>query len=103
MVSHNSNQLTLRQLLDLQARLPKAIEFARARERAKVMRELATLAEKKGFTLPDLFGGHRSRRSLAPKYINPDDNSETWVGRGRRPKWLVTKIRKGAKLEHFTV
>ena len=101
MVNTNVNQLSLRQLRDLQAQLPLAITIARDRERAKLIQKLGALAEKNGFTLRELVGGQGRRKSFAPRYINPENKSETWTGRGRRPKWLVTKIRKGRELEHF--
>ena len=101
MVNTNVNQLSLRQLRDLQAKLSMAIGVARDRERATLIQKLGTLAEKSGFTLRELVGGQGRRKFFVPKYINPENKSETWTGRGRRPKWLVTKIRKGRKLEHF--
>ena len=103
MASVNVEGLNLKQLLELQDKLPKAVAAARNRERAEVIQRLSILAEKKGFTLSDLVGGRRRRKSLVATYVNPDDSSESWTGRGRRPKWLVAKILKGAKLEHFAV
>ena len=37
------------------------------------------------------FGGGRGGkgRKVAAKYANPDDPTETWTGRGRKPRWLV--------------
>jgi DNA-binding protein H-NS len=34
-----------------------------------------------------------------PRYRNPDDASQTWSGRGRRPKW-VTEALAGGKTLH---
>jgi DNA-binding protein H-NS len=42
-------------------------------------------------------------RKVAPKYRNPDNRSETWAGRGMKPKWLATALKGGKKLEHFAV
>lgn len=33
------------------------------------------------------------------KYRNPDDPSQTWSGRGRRPRWLSEALEAGRKLE----
>ena len=39
----------------------------------------------------------------AIKYANPDDHSQTWTGRGRRPFWLLARLKKGASLEDFAI
>jgi DNA-binding protein H-NS len=47
--------------------------------------------------------GSGSRGPVAPKYRNPENPSETWTGRGLRPRWLVAAMRGGRKLEHFSI
>jgi DNA-binding protein H-NS len=45
--------------------------------------------------------GHGGRRaSVAPKYRNPENPTETWAGRGLRPRWAV---KGGKKLEDFAI
>jgi DNA-binding protein H-NS len=49
--------------------------------------------------------GERPRRrypAVLPKYRNPQ-TSETWSGRGKRPRWLVAAIKSGRKMEEFRV
>jgi DNA-binding protein H-NS len=38
-----------------------------------------------------------------PIYRNPDNPSETWSGRGLRPKWLATLISTGKQIEDFRI
>jgi len=40
---------------------------------------------------------------LKAKYRNPANRTETWAGRGLKPKWLVGLMSKGKKLEDFAV
>src|ERR1700744_4508576 len=40
---------------------------------------------------------------VLPKYQNPDKPSETWAGRGKRPRWLTAQLRSGKKLEDFRI
>ena len=40
---------------------------------------------------------------LAPKYRNPDNPSETWAGRGLKPRWLAAALKGGKKLEYFSI
>jgi DNA-binding protein H-NS len=44
-----------------------------------------------------------ARGSVAPKYRNPENHSETWAGRGLKPRWLAAALKAGKKLEHFSI
>lgn len=94
--------MSLKQLLDLRDRVDQAIAEKRDRDRAKVRQELAELAQKHGFSVKEVLGLSKGR-GTAIKYRNPDNPSETWTGRGRKPNWLNAKLSKGSKLEQFAV
>jgi DNA-binding protein H-NS len=51
------------------------------------------------------FNGLRpgARGPVAPKYRNPENPSETWAGRGLKPRWLAAALKAGKKLEHFSI
>jgi DNA-binding protein H-NS len=38
-----------------------------------------------------------------PKYQNPAAASETWSGRGKRPRWLVSALKSGGRIEDFEI
>jgi DNA-binding protein H-NS len=38
-----------------------------------------------------------------PKFRNPDEPSQTWAGRGERPRWLVAKLRLGRAIDDFRI
>jgi DNA-binding protein H-NS len=44
-----------------------------------------------------------ARGAVAPKYRNPDNPSETWAGRGLKPRWLAAALKEGKKIENFTI
>jgi len=49
--------------------------------------------------------GERPRRRypvVLPKYRNPK-TSETWSGRGKRPRWLTAAMKSGHKIEEFRI
>ena len=49
--------------------------------------------------------GERPRRrypAVLPKYRN-SRTSETWSGRGKRPRWLVAAMKSGRKIEEFRI
>jgi len=45
----------------------------------------------------------RKYPEVYPKYQNPDVPSETWSGRGKRPRWLNSAISAGHDLEEFVI
>ena len=40
---------------------------------------------------------------VLPKFRNPDEPSETWAGRGKRPRWLTKQLRAGRRLDDFKI
>jgi DNA-binding protein H-NS len=44
-----------------------------------------------------------ARGAVAPKYRNPENPSETWAGRGLKPRWLAAALKSGKKLEDFSI
>jgi DNA-binding protein H-NS len=105
MASVNVDKMSLKELLDLEIRVKKAIATVRERERAEAKQELAALAERRGFSVNELFGSGRGTKGtkVAVKYRNKDNPTETWTGRGRQPKWLAALLKKGHKIQDFAV
>src|SRR5262249_11182438 len=52
-------------------------------------------------------GGLRHERrpypKVLPKYSNPKNQTETWAGRGKQPRWLTAQLRSGKKLSDFLI
>ena len=42
-------------------------------------------------------------RTVAPKYRDPENPSQTWAGRGQAPKWLAAYENQGRKREEFLI
>jgi len=45
----------------------------------------------------------RKYPKVFPKYQNPEIPSETWSGRGKQPRWLVSALEAGGKIEDFRI
>jgi DNA-binding protein H-NS len=99
----NVEKMSLKQLIELEGQIQNAIASARERERAEVRQAMVELAEKRGFKLQEIMGGRGKGKISIPKFANPDDPSQTWTGRGRKPNWLLAKVKKGAKMESFSI
>jgi DNA-binding protein H-NS len=38
-----------------------------------------------------------------PKYRNPAEPSETWAGRGKKPRWLTAQLDSGKRIDDFRI
>ena len=49
--------------------------------------------------------GRRKRPypKVSPKYRNPDQPSEHWSGRGKRPRWLTNALTAGRTIDEFII
>ena len=92
------NELSLKDLKALQARVEKAIETYTERQKRDAIVELEARARDLGFSLNELLTvkpAKKPRAAAAPKYANPADPSQTWSGRGRPPGWFSEAIAEG--------
>ncbi|MEZ5842949.1 MAG: H-NS histone family protein [Hyphomicrobiaceae bacterium] len=105
MAAPNVDKMNLKELLELEAKVKKAIVAAREREKAEMKHKVESMLAGAGFSLNELYGGRGAGKgkTVAPKYMNPENRSETWTGRGRKPRWLVAKLNKGSKMEDFAI
>jgi DNA-binding protein H-NS len=101
----NLNTLSLKDLRDLQAQVTKAIATYQDRQKKAALVELEEMARAKGFTLAELTGVAVTRkRSIgSPKYANPADRSDTWSGRGRKPRWFIQALASGKKPDDLAI
>ena len=99
------NSLSLKELKDLQSQVAKAIATFVDRKKKDAIAELEEIARAKGYTLAELTGipATRKRTPATAKYANPADSSDTWSGRGRKPRWFVAAINAGRKPEDLAI
>lgn len=96
--------LTYKQLDDL---IQKAEQ--RQREMAKesvtkVRQKIQAMLKSEGLDLEAVFGGKsKARRPAAAKYRNPADASQTWSGRGKRPRWFHAALKSGKKEQDLLI
>ena len=98
------DKMSLRELQALEVKIKKAKANAEERGRAELRQEIEAKITGAGFKVSDIFGGRGGKgRTVPAKYVNPDDPSETWTGRGRKPRWLTAKLQNGGKIEKFLI
>lgn len=101
----NLDDMSLQELKSLQSRVAKAVSGYVDRKKKQALSDLEETAKKHGYTLSELTGvaGVRKRAPVAPKYANPDDGSQTWSGRGRKPRWMEAALKNGKSLDDLTI
>jgi DNA-binding protein H-NS len=97
-------RMSFKDLQELELKIKKAKASVQDRTRTELREKLEAIAAAAGFKIGDLFGGRGGKgRKVAAKYVNPDDASETWTGRGRKPRWLTAKLKDGDRIEKFLI
>ena len=101
----NINNLSLKELKELQSQVGKAIATFEDRKKKIALVELQEMARSKGFTLEELTGISvvRRRSPAVAKYANPADATDTWSGRGRKPRWFLTALASGRTPEDLSI
>jgi DNA-binding protein H-NS len=104
-VTINLNTYSLKELKDLQSQVAKAIASFEDRRKKEALAELEEKARALGFSLAELTGTAptRKRSPAVPKYANPADKSDTWSGRGRKPRWFAAALAAGKKPQSMAI
>ncbi|SIS50107.1 H-NS histone family protein [Paracoccus saliphilus] len=98
------DKLSLKELRDLQAKLERAINSYEDRKRREALTAVENAAREHGFNLAELTGSKPKRAgTVAPKYVNPDDPTLTWTGRGRKPRWVLEALENGKSLDDLLI
>lgn len=104
-MSINLDNLSLKDLKALQISVAKAIADFGDRQRRAAVAELEEIARARGFTFAELAGvaAPRKRAPAAAKYANPANRSDTWSGRGRKPRWFDAALKAGKSPEDLAI
>jgi DNA-binding protein H-NS len=98
------DRMSFKELNDLEMKIRRAKSAAHEKSRTEIKDKVEAMVAAAGFKMSDLYGGRGGKgRKVAAKYANPDDPSETWTGRGRKPRWLAAKMKEGDKIEKFLI
>lgn len=71
---------------------------------AKIKEEMSSLDKRlRELRSPMAVAAKRVYPPVLPKYRNPAEPSETWAGRGKKPRWVAAALKKGKSLEDFRI
>ena len=94
------------ELLIAKGKIETEIELRSARERTRLIKaigELRTGAAAQSSAARNARRHALKGKKLPPLYRNPKNRTETWAGRGNRPRWLAAALKGGKKLEAFAI
>jgi DNA-binding protein H-NS len=100
----NLNSMSIDRLTSLRHRVEAALGAKVMEQRRTLESELAKLARFGSGAARSKVAFRRGGRGTVPaKYRNPENPSETWAGRGLKPRWLTAAIKAGKKPDHFLI
>ena len=93
------------ELLTLKAQIEFEIKRRESEEKSKARKQILELAKTYGLELDEVLGkvATTTRKPVAAKYRHPADPSQTWTGRGRKPRWVEELLQSGKTLEDLAI
>jgi DNA-binding protein H-NS len=107
----NLEAMSIDEMWQLHENIIQVLSVRLTSEKQALEKRLAQLRRDKEMTRLEAHDGgakitspeRRKYPRVVPKYQNPDVPSETWSGRGKRPRWLTTAIMAGRTIEEFMI
>lgn len=112
MAKTNLSNYNLAELKGLQFDIEKEIKSRQKDEVRKAREQILAIAQDVGVPVSDLIakagggkkgGNDQPGRQGEARFRNPADQSQTWTGRGRQPKWIAEALAGGKSLDDFRV
>ncbi|CAK0757780.1 DNA-binding protein H-NS [Gammaproteobacteria bacterium] len=118
------NELSIDELQELGKRLDRELKSKQVQEqkasyreerdrRRAVMKQVRELISAHSLSMDELLANRAKRAAKGegrknvskspPKYRNPDDHTQTWTGKGRKPGWLLGALQRGDALEGMLI
>ena len=95
------NSMSADDLRSLHERVVSVLARKMSAEKARLDQKLRQLS---GGAEPHKMGhARRPYPQVSPKYRNPAEPSETWAGRGNRPRWLTAQLKSGKRIDDFRI
>jgi DNA-binding protein H-NS len=108
----NLAAMSIDEMWELHEEISRVLSVRLTSEKRELEKRLAQLRREKEAHQPEpedapsLKAAPRERRKyprVFPKYRNPNEPSETWSGRGKRPRWLAAALETGRTIEEFVI
>ena len=91
------------ELLAIIAEAQTHLEAIRHSKYKEVIAQIKELAASIGVTIDLREASKATPAKIPAKFLNPDNHSQTWTGRGLAPKWLKALIAQGRDKNEFLI
>jgi DNA-binding protein H-NS len=101
--------LSVSELNDLSKAITAELDARQRGERQKLLDEFRERAKALGVTTAELMATITGKRKSGgksvgvAKYANPADKSQTWTGKGKRPRWVHDALGAGKSLDDLKI
>ena len=107
-MSIDINELSAVDLKELAIKIEKRVVEVEKENLHLALTEMRAIADRLGVAFEDVIALHKGRgrkpgTKVAAKYANPDDPSQTWTGRGRKPAWVHAALEAGKSIDDLTI
>ena len=107
----NLDAMSIDEMWHLHEEISRVLSVRLTSEKRELEKRLAQLRIEKELPQPvsmarQLKEAPRERRKyprVFPKYRNPNESSETWSGRGKKPRWLTAALKAGHSIDEFVI
>jgi len=101
MKPHDLNSMSVDELWSLHQFVASELARKISDEKARLDQRLRQLGL--GAEPHNMSQARRPYPKVFPKYSNPANPSETWAGRGKKPRWLTAQIKSGKQIDDFRI
>ena len=101
MKPHDLNSMSVDELWSLYEFVASELARKISAEKARLDQRLRQLGL--GAEPQNMSQARRPYPKVFPKYKNPANPSETWAGRGKKPRWLTAQIKSGKQIDDFRI
>lgn len=99
----------LSELKGLQFEIEKEIKERQRQEVKEARERILAIAQDLGVPVEELLAGSGTKakggtgKKVQAQYRNPQDEAQTWTGRGRQPKWVAEALSGGKSLDDLRI
>ena len=92
----------------MKVEIDQEIERKKKAQREEAVKAAEEAAKSYGFALSDLVGDKPAKKAtgkskLPAKFRNPENEGDTWTGRGRQPQWFKDALAAGKSPEDLEI
>jgi DNA-binding protein H-NS len=101
---HDLKSMSMDELWSLHEFVSAALARKISAETARLNQRLRQLGLGAGsHNVKEMSHARRPYPQVFPKYRNPAEPSETWAGRGKKPRWLTAQLKSGKPIDDFRI